>query len=285
MKKINLLVWVNSNGDKAVAKALADSPLVNKIYTTSDFKIKNAKPIDITDKDFRKQAKKSAELGINLVIFGGENAIYDGAVNIFKNEGIAAVGVNKTFAKLGASKIFAKKFMNKYGIKTPQIKPDKYDIYPQVIKSDNCMDRELDRILYNPGEKIKALKEFKNKNFFIEEFLEGEKISVTTYLTGGNFTHFMPFYIYDPAKPLKLTSNQKLRLNIYLCKFEYALLLENANFDGAMTTDLTEYQNDWYVLKYRVNFGEKEIQEILMHIDNDFLDILINGTEPVYKKV
>ena len=283
MKKINLLVWGNSDGEKAVAEALSNSPLVNNLFTTADFKIKNAKILNIAEKDFRKQAKKALEYGINLVIFGGENAIYQGAVNIFKNEGIAAVGVNKTFSQMGSSKTFAKRFMNRYGIKTPEIKPDKYDQFPQVIKADSYIDSGLDKILYNQVEKQNALKELKNKNFFIEEFLEGEKISVTSYLTGGNFTHFHPFNTSAPSKPLKLTSNQKLKLNIYLCKFEYALLLENANFDGAITTDLIWHEIDWFVLKYRVNFGEKEIQEILMHIDNDFLDILINGTTPIYK--
>lgn len=82
---------------------------------------------------------------------------------------------------------------------------------------------------------------------------------------------------------LKLTGLQQQKLDIYLQKLEKALIAEGADFNGFIYSGLIWSREDWYVLEYNVRLGDPECQAILTNLKNDFLDILVTGTEQEYK--
>ncbi len=299
MKEANILVYGNSAREHAIAESISKSHLLNNLFTTNDFRMEKVEVLDFKHMNYKAQAKYSAEKGINLVIFSSSKPLCEGAGEIFKNENIAVIGVNKIFSQLESSKLFAKKFMNKYGIKSARILSDKSKEFPQVIKDNElCNGDYCVNIVNTIEEKLQILKKIKDKNYFTEEYLDGDEIGIITYITGDNFINFLPTREFKKLSneknspvtegmgaycPVNLNANQKLKLNIYLCKLEYALRLENANFDGFIYSSLIWVDNDWYVLKYSISPGDLELQALLTHLKSDFLETLIFGSNPEYK--
>ena len=288
MKNINILVWGNSAREHAVSQAIAQSPLLNTLYTTRDFKIPGAEIFSFESKNFKQAAQKASELGINLVIINDEEALCSGAVDIFNKADIAAIGVNKQFSQLEKSKLFCKKFMDKYGINSVPNLSDKSNIFPQVIKINGfCKGNNCTNIIRSNREKFQIIERIQNKEYFTEEYLEGNKISVVTYVCGDNIIHFPPLTTNEKTNitycPVNLNANQKLKLNVYLCKLEYALKLENANFNGFLTSNLIWTEECWCVINYKITAKSCELISILNHIKGDFLDILLTGALPEYK--
>ena len=135
--------------------------------------------------------------------------------------------------------------------------------------------------------------------YFIEEFLEGDEISVMSYFYGGRLINFRPARDFKRLSadknspntggmgaycPVNLTKEQQKRLDIYLNKLGTALIKEGAEFQGFIYSGLIWTRDDWYVLEYNVRLGDPECQAILENLENDFLDILLNGSIPRYKK-
>ena len=288
MKNINILVWGNSAREHAIAQAIVQSPISDRIYTTRDFNIPDVSVFSIENKNYKQAAQKAAEFGINLAIISDEKALCDGAVDIFNKEDIAVIGVNKQFSQLEKSKLFCKKFMDKYGINNVPNLQDKSNIFPQVIKINGlCKGDKCTNIIHSSTEKTELLKNIYDKEYFTEEYLEGNKISVISYVCQENIIHFLPAATSEKTNitycPISLNANQKLKLNVYLCKLEYALKLENTNFNGFITSHLIWTDECWCVINYKITAKSNEFIAILNHIKGDFLDILLTCSLPEYK--
>ena len=235
----------------------------------------------------------------DIVIFGPEQPICDGLVDEFLSRGIDCIGVNKKFSQLESSKITAKMFMANNGIKCAKLLPIEYPEFPQVVKMDGLCKGKGVKVVYNQKEKDLFTRKISPNRYFIEEYLEGEELSVMSYFYNGRLINFKPardFKRLSAEKdspntggmgaycPVILSKIQQEKLNIYLKKLEAALIREGADFKGFIYSGLIWAREDWYVLEYNVRLGDPECQAILANLKNDFLDILVNGTEPVYKE-
>jgi len=297
LAKYNILVYGCGAREYAIAKSILSSPLLNKLFLANGAHFRLGENIEYTDYD--DLAKKSLEKNIDLVIFGPEQPICDGAVDIFNSYGIKAIGVNKEFSKLESSKLFAKEFMNKYLIKNAKVLSKNDNTFPQVIKKDGLAQGKGVKVVYNEIEKNNVISLFK-KDFFAEEFLDGEEISVMSLFDGECMLNFLPTRDFKRLNedltspntggmgsycPVDLTDNQKLKLNNYLEKLEKALIAEGADFTGFIYSGLIWLSDDWYVLEYNVRLGDPETQSILKHLKTDFLSILIAGLNNKLKNI
>ncbi len=234
----------------------------------------------------------------DLIIFGPEQPICDGLVDYYSAMGIKCIGVNKKFSKLESSKLFAKKFMVNHGIKCARLLPVDSDIFPQVVKSDVLCKGKGVKVVYNQVEKDEFTRKVP-KPYFIEEYLEGDEISVMSYFNGQTLINFCPARdfkrltedIKSPNTggmgaycPVDLTEIQLQKLNRYLNLLQNALISEGADFIGFIYSGLIWTDDDWYVLEYNVRLGDPECQAILNYLENDFLSVLLNNETPVYKK-
>ena len=286
MKNINILIYCSSAREHAAALAISQSPLTDALYTMRDFKIPDAKLFQPKGKNLKAIAQEAAGLGINLVIILDEKILCSGAADIFNKAGIAPIGVNKQFSQLEKSKLFCKKFMDKYGINNVPNLSDKSNLFPQVIKVNGfCKGDNCTNIVRSKFEKNNVINNIQDKEYFTEEYLEGSKIAIITYVCADNIIHFQPTADDESFTycPVNLNANQKLKLNVYLCKLEYALKLENAGFNGFITSNLIWTENCWCVISYGISVKTAEITAVLNHLKNDFLDILITGSLPEYK--
>ena len=235
----------------------------------------------------------------DLIIFGPEQPICDGLVDEYEAMGINCIGVNKKFSRLESSKLFAKMFMANNGIKCAKLLPVECKDYPQVVKMDGLCKGKGVKVVYNFDEKREFTKKFAGSTYFIEEFLDGDEISVMSYFKDNKLINFIPARDFKKLSadknspntggmgaycPVYLTDEQSQKLAAYLQKLETALINEGADFNGFIYSGLIWTRNDWYVLEYNVRLGDPETQAILTNLENDFLDILLNGTQPRYKK-
>lgn len=234
----------------------------------------------------------------DLVILGPEQPICDGLADFYRSNGIDCIGVSKKFSQLESSKLTAKMFMANNGIKCAKLLPVEYPEFPQVVKMDGLCKGKGVKVVYNQKEKDLFTRKISPNRYFIEEYLEGEELSVMSYFYNGRLINFKPardFKRLSAEKdspntggmgaycPVTLSKIQQEKLNIYLKKLETALIKEGADFNGFIYSGLIWARDDWYVLEYNVRLGDPECQAILANLKNDFLDILLNGTEPEYK--
>lgn len=316
-EKLNILIFGAGAREHAIAEAVSKSPLLNKLYLAQTGVFNLGEIIEFTD--YEDLAKKCIEKNIDIAVFGPEEPLCNGIVDIFNKQNIKSIGVNKNFSQLESSKLFAKKFMEKHGIKTA-----KYEVIndanqtlninhlPLVIKADGLCKGKGVVTAYNKEFAEKTIREYlegkfgeNSKTILLEEFLEGQELSLMSLWDGKSLLSFAPTRDFKKLNkspsapntggmgaycPVNLTPEQQLKLNEYKNDLKKALKDEKADFCGFIYSGLIWSKNDWYVLEYNVRLGDPEAQAILTHLKSDFLSILsaavnqeLDKIEPEYK--
>ncbi len=306
--KIKVLVFGSGAREHAIAYAISSSELLDKLYLAKSGHFEMGEVVEFTS--YENLAKKCSGLGINLAIFGPEEPICKGIVDIFKKHKIPCIGVDKHFSRLESSKLFAKNFMKKHGIKTAKYSSISYDVdylknfhsssfiphAPFVIKSDGLCGGKGVVVAYDEEFAQKTIDEFlrgkfgeNSKTILLEEFLEGEEISLMSLWDGKSLLSFEPARDFKRLNsgsdspntggmgaycPVKLSYSQQQKLDCYKVKLENALKSEQANFKGFIYSGLMWAKDDWYVLEYNVRLGDPEAQAILTNLKTDFLSVL-----------
>lgn len=270
---VKIYVYGSGAREEAIKEAVLKSPLCGELVSSI-----NERP--------------------DLIIFGPEQPICDGLADYYKSLGIDCIGVDKKFSRLESSKIFAKKFMANHGIKCAKLLPVESDVFPQVVKADGLCKGKGVRVVYNQEEKDEFTRKVP-KPYFIEEFLQGDEISLMSYFDGKKLVNFCPARDFKRLSsdikspntggmgaycPVNLSDIQSEKLDLYTDLLEKAIIREGADFKGFIYSGLIWSKDDWYVLEYNVRLGDPECQAILNYLDNDFLSVLLNGEKPVYKK-
>lgn len=322
--KLNVLVYGSGAREHAIAESVLRSPLLDKLYLADAGFAKLGEVIEYSDYD--DLAKKCSDLKINIVIFGPEKPICDGAVDIFKKYHIPCIGVNKEFSQLESSKIFGKIFMGNHGIKTAR-----YEILdgsgkenalenshltmlnhlPIVIKANGLCGGKGVVIANNRAFAEKTINDFlggkfdeNSKTILLEEFLQGEEISLISLWDGKNLLHFPPARDFKKLNksesapntggmgaycPVKFNAFQQKKLDEYKIKLEKAMKEEKPDFVGFIYSGLIMAQKDniwdWYVLEFNVRLGDPEAQAILGYLKTDFLSVLQSAVEQKLDKV
>lgn len=324
MQKLNVLIFGAGAREHAAALAVSKSPLLNKLFLARTGEFESGEIIYFNN--FEALARKCVLKKIDLAFFGPEEPLCLGITDIFKKHKIPVIGVDKNFSKLESSKLFAKKFMKKYGIKTAdyQVIKEKdakeqsfsvghlFTCSPIVIKADGLCKGKGVVIIHDrkkTGAAIEDLKKKFGKNaqtILIEEFLQGEEISLMSLWDGKEFLHLPPardFKKFDNSEnapntggmgafcPVFLTKKQQVKLKAYKKQLQNALLKEKADFIGFIYSGLIWARGDWHVLEYNVRLGDPECQAVLTHLNSDFLEILYKAStgelkhlKPAYKK-
>ena len=147
----------------------------------------------------------SREHSIDLVVFGPEEPLIDGAGDLLRREGLTVFGPSARAAQLEGSKVFAKLFMRHHGIPTAGF--EVYDSFseaskyvsglggPVVVKADGLAKGKGVIVCDGPEEAVVALKQIMVERIFgaagerilVEERLYGEEISVMAICDGKEY--------------------------------------------------------------------------------------------------
>ncbi len=307
---MNLLVIGSGGREHALVWKLAQSPRVKKIFCIpGNGGIAGlAKCIKIDILDFPQLITFAKDNKIALTVVGPEAPLAAGIVDAFLEAGQPIFGPSAAVAILEASKVFAKEFMVKNGIPTAG-----YRVFssateakryigsvgvPCVIKADGLAAGKGVIIATTKAEAIKSIEEIMESKMFgaagkrviIEEFLDGEEVSVIAITDGRTIIPMLPAQdhkrifdrdkgpntggmgSYAPAPICDKAMLARVKKEI-LEPTVQGMSAAGRPFVGVLYAGLMLTAKGPKVLEYNVRFGDPETQAILSLMKTDLLDI------------
>lgn len=321
MASITILLVGNGGREHALAWKLSQSPIVSKIYvcpgnggTAGLPKTQNI--TNISASDFPALSKFALEKNVQLLIPGPEAPLVDGIVDYFKSSapGIKAFGPSKAAAVMEGSKTFSKDFMKRNNIVTAS-----YENFSDYAKASAYVDSVWDKhaivikasglaagkgviIPLSKEEAQTALKEIMEDKSFgdagdevvIEEFLEGDEISILSFSDGETIKSLPPAQdhkrIFDEDKGPNTggmgtyaPAPHKIVTPEILAEIERTVLIptvkgmaaEGYPFVGCLFSGFMITKQGPKVLEYNVRFGDPETQSLLALLETDLAEIMI----------
>lgn len=271
---------------------------------------------EISADDFPALVAFSRKENINIVIPGPEVPLVEGIEGYFRDASIPVYGPSKQAARLEGSKAFSKDFMKKHNIPTAAyMNFSNYDEarkhiesvdYNVVLKADGLA---AGKGVLIPKNKEAALEDLRTimvkeefgsagKNVVIEEFLEGDELSILSFCDGHTMRSLPPAQdhkrIGDGDEGLNtggmgcyaptLIATKELIEEVERTILQPTLdgmRKDGVPFIGTLFTGLMITKNGPKTLEYNVRFGDPETQTLLplMSTDTDLAEILVACTE------
>jgi phosphoribosylamine-glycine ligase len=149
----NAVIMVVGSGGRehALVWKIAQSPLVRRIYcvpgNAGTAKVRKCRNVDIHADDMWCLLEFAKKKKPDLVVFGGETLLADGAADIFENAGFTVFGPSLEGAMMEASKEYAKDV-----IRSGKIKTAKYKVFTDSEKAkDYIREIQLDGVIKADG--------------------------------------------------------------------------------------------------------------------------------------
>ena len=237
---------------------------------------------------------------IDLTIVGPEAPLVAGIVDIFQNRNLKIIGPTQKAARLEGSKIFAKSFFQRAHIPTAHfVNVTSYDEavvalrqfdLPVVLKADGLHGGKGVIIAYTSAEVDVALRDL-GPTLVIEEFLEGEEVSLIGIASGTSFIPFLPAQdhkrIFDNDQGpntggmgaytdsrILTKSQQDQVLDKIIYPTLHQLQTDGTPYSGFLYAGLMMTTRGAQILEYNVRLGDPETQAIMHGYEGDFLALL-----------
>lgn len=319
---MNLLIIGSGGREHALAWKLKQSPKAKNIFiapgNAGTSLIGKNVPMDISNHqaiiDFSRNNK------IDLVVIGPDDVLASGLADSLANAGINAFGPTKAASQIEWSKSFAKKIMKHLNIPTARFEEFsdiesakeyiKTQKYPLVIKADGLALGKGVVMANSKEEADNALNEIMlNKSFgeagntvVIEEYLEGEEISIHAFSDGENIAMFPGSQdhkrIFDNDKgpntggmgtvaPYPAVTSEILRdieqsIVIPLIR---ELKKQGREFKGVLYPGIMLTEDGPKVLEFNARFGDPETQSYMRILKTDLLEILLASVNGKLKDI
>ena len=310
-KKLNILVIGSGGREHAIVKKCQESPLSDKIIAApGNGGIEQEVPCyPIAVEDTNAIIHIAKEESIDLVIIGPEIPLSLGLVDALESEGILAYGPNKAGAQLESSKSFCKDFFKRHSIPTanyetftevePAIQYINENKVPIVVKASGLAAGKGVIIAQTKGEAIEAIEAILIQKSFgdsgneivIEEYLEGEEVSIHAIVSNGTFLCLPPSQdhkrigegdtglntggmgAYAPTSNVSQALQSEIEKTIITPTIK-GLLKDGINYSGTLYAGLMLTKSGPKILEYNVRFGDPETQVLLPLLQDDFVSLL-----------
>lgn len=315
---MKVLVVGSGGREHAIAKKLLDSPSVEQVLVApgnAGMALDGLTLAPIEAHDFAGLAQLAKEHEVAYTFVGPDNALADGIVNYFEEDGLPIFGPSKEAAELEWSKDFAKSVMAKYGI--PTAKYQTFSDYPAakayieeqgapiVIKADGLALGKGVVVAQTLEEALEAAHDMLEDNKFgdsgarvvIEEFLDGEEFSLFAFANGQDYYLLPPAQdhkrafdgdqgpntggmgAYSPLPHLpQSVVDQAVREIIQ--PILSAMEAEGRPYKGVLYAGLIVTAEGPKVIEFNARFGDPETQILLPRLQSDFA----KGIEALLKK-
>lgn len=307
---MKVLVVGSGGREHAILWKMAQSPKVTELFVApgNDGMDQLAKRVPIAVENLDELASFAKENKIDLTVVGPEVPLTLGIVDVFEKEGLKCFGPHKKAAQIEGSKEFSKNLMKKYGIPTAT-----YEVFtevakaksfakslgfPCVIKADGLAAGKGVIICQNETEANQAIEDMLVENAFglagarvvIEEFLEGEEVSVLAFSDGKTVVPMVSSQdhkrifdgdqgpntggmgAYSPA-PVYTKEVEVFTKTEILEKTIKAMESEGATFKGILYAGLMVTKEGVKVLEFNARFGDPETQPVLSRLESDLVEI------------
>ncbi|MDI6878728.1 MAG: phosphoribosylamine--glycine ligase [Desulfitobacteriaceae bacterium] len=308
-----VLVVGGGGREHALAWKLAQSPEVKQMFVAPGNAGTLEWNVPIAANDIQGLINFALAEKVDLTVVGPEEPLSLGIVDAFREAGLRIFGPSQRAAQLEGSKAFAKVIMQEAGVPTAQWQtfenPEEAKAYvrqigaPCVVKADGLaagkgviVAMSLDEALRAVDEIMKGAFGDAGKRLVIEEYLEGQEVSLLCFSDGltaypmvpvqdhkraldgdqglntGGMGTYSPPPIWAPALE-EVVKEQVLYPTLKTMR-ERGMPFEGVLFLGLMLT-----LRGPKVLEYNVRFGDPETQVVMLRLKTDLFPILWACTE------
>jgi phosphoribosylamine---glycine ligase len=253
------------------------------------------------------------EHGVDLVVVGPEAALVAGVVDALEEAGIAAFGPSAAAAELEGSKAFAKELMREAGVPTAShvllrgreeaLTQIACASFPAVLKADGLAAGKGVVVCASEAEAREAVDVFFTERRFgettvvLEEFLEGEELSLLALCDGENVVPLAPAQdykrifdgdegpntggmgSYSPVPGFGPAAVEEIVDAVHRPVVE-AMARRGRPFHGVLYAGLMIGADGPKVLEFNARFGDPETQAVLPRLRSDLVDLCLAAREP-----
>jgi phosphoribosylamine--glycine ligase len=253
------------------------------------------------------------ERGVDLVVVGPEAALVAGVVDALEDGGVPAFGPSAAAAELEGSKAFAKELMQEAGVPTAShlllrsheeaVAQISCASYPAVLKADGLAAGKGVIICAGESEARAAVDVFFTERRFgettvvLEEFLEGEELSLLALCDGENVVPLAPAQdykrifdgdegpntggmgSYSPVPGFGPAEVEEIVDAVHR-PIVAAMGRRGRPFHGVLYAGLMIGADGPKVLEFNTRFGDPETQAVLPRLRSDLVDLCLSAREP-----
>ncbi len=313
---MKVLVVGGGGREHALTWKIAQSPLVKRIYCApgNAGMAALAECVSIKAEDVEALAAFAAEKKVDLTVVGPEAPLVAGIADAFRRRGLAVFGPDREAAQMEGSKDFAKRLMLEAGVPTGKaevftdIEEAKACIAggkpPFVVKADGLAAGKGVVIAQDDRSAYEALKAcFLDRAFgaagekvLIEEFLQGQEVSILTFVDGEDILPMAPAQDYKRVgdgdtgpntggmgsySPVPALSDEDYRRAVeeILRPTARALAARGIRYRGILYAGLILTSEGPKVLEFNVRFGDPETQAVLPRLKSDLVEAMLAVVE------
>jgi len=254
------------------------------------------------------------ERAVDLVVIGPEAALVAGAVDALEDAGVPAFGPSAAAAELEGSKAFAKELMREAGVPTAAhrllrshgeaVEAVAEATYPMVLKADGLAAGKGVILCGDEAEAREAIDVFFTERRFganmavvLEEFLEGEELSLLALCDGENVVPLAPAQdykrifdgdegpntggmgSYSPVPGFGPAEVAEI-VDLVHRPVVAAMAARGTPFHGVLYAGLMIGAGGPKVLEFNARFGDPETQAVLPRLRSDLVDLCRAAREP-----
>jgi phosphoribosylamine--glycine ligase len=307
---MKILVVGGGGREHAIIRALSRSPSDPELFCAPGNAgiAEDAEIVHVAGEDNDALIAAARDNGIDLVVVGPEAPLVGGLVDALEGAGIAAFGPRGAAAELEGSKLFAKQLMQEAGIPTAshtvlRTKEEALEqlatsSYPAVLKADGLAAGKGVIISASEAEAREAVDVFFTERRFgdtqvvIEEFLEGEELSLLALCDGENVLPLAPAQdykrIYDgdegpntggmgsysPVPGIDSAEADRITDLVHRPVVD-AMKRRGIPYHGVLYAGLMLTESGPKVLEFNCRFGDPETQAVLPRLRSDLIGLCL----------
>ncbi|HXK38508.1 MAG TPA: phosphoribosylamine--glycine ligase [Candidatus Paceibacterota bacterium] len=313
---MDVLIVGSGGREHALAWKLAQSPRIGKLYVApgNGGTRTIGENVPIAADDIPTLVNFARERSIGLTVVGPENPLALGIVDAFHNAGLKIFGPTKSVAQVESSKAFSKQLMREAGIPTAGFQVfTKYEdalAYvrkqgaPIVVKASGLALGKGVYVCNTIEEAESALKEIMidhahkdaGAEVVVEEFLDGEEISIHILSDGKDFLMFPASQDHKrigegdtgrnsagmgtiaPVLDMNNPVMEEIQKAVIRPALD-ALASRGVPFSGLLYPGLKMTSKGPKVLEFNARFGDPETQVYMRLMKTDLLDVLEASTD------
>jgi len=304
---MNVLLIGSGGREHGLAWKLAQSPLLTKLYAAPGNPgiAESAELVAVDVTDHQAVIDFCRANHVELVVVGPEAPLVAGIADDLRAAGLAVFGPDKAPAQLEGSKVFTKALCDRANIPTAGYRAvhslDEARVAlaafgaPVVVKADGLAAGKgvvVAMTAVEAEEAIETLFAEPGASAVIEEFLEGEEVSLFVLTDGAAMVAFGSAQdhkrvgdgdtgpntggmgAYSPARVLT-PELEAQALREIVAPTIATLAAEGMPYSGVLYAGLMLTADGPRLIEYNARFGDPECQVLMMRLDGDLLPLLL----------